>query len=152
MKTLQGFTVATLLACLLFAQASQATPSDDEQALRHLKEVAWPQAYREQDTALLDSILADEFQMISGSGDWSTKLDELRWIRSNKPDYDAFSFEIRRLEIFENGTAIVAGTGTIHATDNDGPYLAEYQSTNVLIKRDGVWRAIASHVSGYRRK
>jgi hypothetical protein len=40
----------------------------------------------------------------------------------------------------------------MRGTDDDGPYVAEYQSTNVLIKRDGVWKAVASHVSGYQRK
>lgn len=28
----------------------------------------------------------------------------------------------------------------------------EYQSSNILIKRNGLWKAIASHVSGSQRK
>lgn len=151
MNSLEGLIFSVLLAGLLVAPAGQATP-DDKQVLRHLKEVAWPQAYREQDASLLDEILADEFQMIRNDGQWSNKLDELRWVAGNKPDYDSFYFEIRRLDILENGTAIVAGSGTIHASDDDGPYVAEYQSTNVLIKRNDTWRAVASHVSGYRRR
>ena len=60
--------------------------------------------------------------------------------------------EIKRLEIFENGTAVVAGTGHIQGRDADGPYKVEYQSSNILIKRGGLWKAVASHVSGARRK
>lgn len=146
----------SLLLLLLLAPALQAaTPADrsaDEQALRHLKEVEWPRAYREQDTALLDRILADEFQMIDGDGNWSAKAEELDWVRKNKPSYDSFRFVIRRLEIFENGTAVVAGTGIIQGKDAEGSYVMEYQSTNILIKRDGLWKAIASHVSGGKRK
>jgi hypothetical protein len=127
-------------------------PSDDEKALREIKEVLWPKAYREQDTTLLDRLLADEFQMIDGSGEWSTKADEMKWVKENRPGYDSLTFQIKRLDVFENGTAIVSGTGTVKGRDSSGPYVAEYQSSNVLIKRKGAWRAVASHVSGYRRK
>lgn len=127
-------------------------PSDDEKALREIKEVLWPRAYRDQDTALLDRLLADEFQMIDGSGLWSTKADEVKWVKENRPEYDSLTFQIKRLDVFENGTAIVAGTGTVKGRDSAGPWVAEYQSSNVLIKRKGAWRAVASHVSGYKRK
>ena len=128
------------------------SPSDDEKALREIKEVLWPRAYREQDTALLDRLLADEFQMIDGSGLWSTKADEMKWVKENRPEYDSLTFQIKRLDVFENGTAIVAGTGTVKGRDSAGPWVAEYQSSNVLIKRKGAWRAVASHVSGFKRK
>jgi hypothetical protein len=150
---MKRFWIATI-AGLLFA-AAPAIPQDraaDEKALRHLKEVEWPKAYREQDTALLDRILADEFQSIDGEGNWSTKAQEMEYIRKNKPSYESFRFEIKRLEIFENGTAVVAGTGHIRGRDAEGPYKVEYQSSNILIKRGGLWKAVASHVSGARRK
>lgn len=125
--------------------------ADDERALRHLKEVEWPRAYFEQDTKALDHILADEFQMVDGEGAWTTKADELAWIAANPPAYRSLTFQIRRLEVFPEGVAIIAGTGTVLGDDQNGPWKAEYQSTNVLIRRAGRWQAIASHVSGYRR-
>jgi hypothetical protein len=150
---MKRFLIATA-AVLLFSTAP-AIPQDraaDEKALRHLKEVEWPKAYREQDTALLDRILADEFQSIDDEGNWSTKAEEMDYIRKNKPSYESFRFEIKRLEIFENGTAIVSGTGHIQGRDGEGPYKVEYQSSNILIKRSGLWKAVASHVSGIQRK
>ena len=143
-----------LLVGLLIALSPQHThaQSEDEKVLRNMKEVEWPKAYREQDVALLDRILAEEFQMIDASGEWSDKEKELEWISNNKPGYDSLKFVITRLDIFENGTAIVAGTGIIHNEDAQGPYVMEYQSSNVLIKRDGLWKAISSHVSGIQRK
>ena len=144
-----------IAAAVLLLAAAPAIPQDraaDEKALRHLKEVEWPKAYREQDTALLDRILADGFQSIDGDGNWSTKAEEMDYIRKNKPSYESFRFEIKRLEIFENGTAIVAGTGHIRGRDAEGPYKVEYQSSNIFLKRAGLWKAVASHVSGIQRK
>ena len=118
----------------------------EKEQLRFLKEVEWPKAYRQQDTVLLDRILGDDFQMIDNSGLWSNKNDELEWIKNNGVSYDSFRYEIKRLEVFDNGTAIISGTGHIV---NDS-IQSIYQSSNILIKRDGVWKAITSHVSGYK--
>ena len=117
--------LAVLLAAIAIACAGIAATdtSADQAALRELKEVYWPRAYFEQDTKLLDRILAPEFQMVDGDGNWSTKADELDWVAKNKPAYESLVFSIRRLDIFENGTAIAAGTGTIRGTDEKGPYV-----------------------------
>jgi hypothetical protein len=133
------------------AQKNDGKPVSDNDFLRRLKEVEWPKAYREQDSKLLDRILAEEFQMIGSDGAWSNKLQQLERVRTTKPSYDEFRFEIKRLDIFENGTAIIAGTGHGSGKDKDGKYKFEYQSSNILIKRNGEWKAIASHVSGYKR-
>lgn len=140
-----------LCGALALGTAGAADRTADEAALREIKEVLWPKAYFEQDVELLGRLLAPEFQMVDGDGNWTTRADELDWVSKNKPGYDSLTFELKRLEVFENGTAIAAGTGTIRGKDEDGHYVAQYQSTNVLIKRDGAWRAIASHVSGYKK-
>lgn len=119
---------------------------DDEQVLRHLKEVDWPRAYSEQDSILLDKILGDDFMMIDQSGNWYTKNDELEWIINNAPTYDSFKFEIKRFDILDNGTAIICGTGHIYS---DSVH-STYESSNVLLKRDEKWEAVLSHVSGIR--
>jgi hypothetical protein len=120
--------------------------NNDIEVLRHLKEVDWPGAYAEQDTVLLDSILGDDFNMIDQEGNWYTKNDELNWIKNNAPGYDSFYFEITRLDIFDNGTAIICGTGHILKDS----LRSVYQSSNVLVKREGRWKAVLSHVSGVK--
>jgi hypothetical protein len=139
-----------LVLCTLISCNNTTLTSDDRDKLTHLKEVLWPKAYREQDTALLNTILADEFQMIDDGGEWSNKKLELDYIKKNKPSYDSFRFEITRLDIFENGTAVVAGTGHVKGSDEKGPYYMQYQSSNILIKRQGNWKAVSSHVSGIK--
>jgi hypothetical protein len=116
----------------------------DKESLRYLKEVEWPKAYREQDTVLLDRILGDDFKMIDDEGNSSDKKSELDWIKKNKWSRDSFYFEIKRFDILENGTAIVAGTG--HIIEDSSETI--YQSSNILVKRNGQWKAVASHVSG----
>lgn len=145
---------STLLLGIALAvcDANAAPSAEDQTALQQIKEVDWPKAYREQDAELLNRILADEFQMIDADGGWSSKAEELEYVRKRKPGYDSFRFIIKRLEIFENDSAVVAGTGVITNRDGTDQVVTQYQSTNIFIKRDGRWQAIASHVSGVKEQ
>ena len=142
---------AALLLLLVVPMTVAGGERTDEEILREIKEVLWPRAYATQDVELLDVLLAEEFRLIDADGNWSTKADELAWLRGNAPSYESLVFQIKRLDVFENGSAVVAGQGVIRGGDEDGPYVLHYQSTNVLIKREGTWRAVASHVSGIER-
>ena len=143
-----------LVQALLFLLTSQTIAqqvSNDREQLRYLKEVEWPKAYYDQDTLLLDRILGDEFQLINANGNSFSKQDELAYITKNKPSYKSFNFEITRLDILENNTAIVAGKGTIVNTDEQGEHkTTTYWSSNILIKRGNLWKAVSSHVSGIK--
>ena len=128
------------VVCLVLPVIAQA---DDYETLRHFKTVLWPQAYRTQDVELLDRLLHDSFEMFDGDGNRSTKAEELESIRVNRRDPGSFEYRIERLQIYQDAFAVIAGTG-----------IAEnytYKSSNFLVKEDGVWRAIASHVSGRKQ-
>ncbi|MEZ4809990.1 MAG: nuclear transport factor 2 family protein [Allomuricauda sp.] len=140
----------TLLSCETKTDVPLVSTIDieeDQQTLRHLKEVQWPKAYREQDTILLAAILGDDFQMIDDTGNWSNKPKELAWIKQHAMQHDSFYYEIKRLDVLPNGTAMICGTGHIINDSTE----TTYQSSNVMVKREGQWKAIASHVSGIKK-
>lgn len=132
--------IFTLIVTCIFSPAVAA--ADDYDVLRNFKTVLWPQAYRTQDVELLDRLLHDSFEMIDGEGNRSTKEKELEYIKNNQWDPGSFEYRIERLQIYQGSFAVIDGTG-----------IAEnytYKSSNFLVKEDGVWRAIASHVSGHQ--
>lgn len=148
-----AFLVALMALLPSSKVVAAAAPSKDDAELRRIKTEEWPRLYREQDVAGLDRLLAAEFQMLDSEGAVSTKAGELAWVEANRPGYERFRFEIDRLDVLENGTAIVSGRGIIEGRDAVGTATTTtYASSNVLIKRDGRWQAIASHVSGLRRE
>ena len=134
------FRITISALCLLLPVIAQA---DDYETLRHFKTVLWPQAYRTQDVELLDRLLHDSFEMFDGDGNRSTKAEELESIRANRWDPGTFEYRIERLQIYQDAFAVIAGTGIAENYS--------YKSSNFLVKEAGVWRAIASHVSGRKR-
>lgn len=123
-------------------------PSMDRQVLRTLKTDTWPRAYRTQDVALLESILAEEFVLIDANGGITDRQTELATLPDYRWTHDRFDYRIDHLEILDNQTAIVAGTGEAHGTRDGTPYCLTYRSSNVLVWRGNTWRAVLSHVSG----
>jgi hypothetical protein len=124
----------------------QPSRSADEAALRELKLQLWPRAYREQDLALLDALLREDFVLVEGNGQLSNKADELRWVRANRPPEQDFRYVIERLEIYGD-SALIIGLGTIQRQVDGAQKLTRYRSSNTLIRERGRWRALASQVT-----
>lgn len=140
--------LCVLAVALTTVAAHAAGGSSDEATLRKFKTEDWPRAYREQNVELLGRMLADTFQVVDGDGNWSTKREEIEWLAKNQWKNDGFVYTIKRLDIFGGDTAIVAGEGRVTFKTGDKPRIDVYQSTNVLVKENGAWRAVASHISG----
>lgn len=145
MKSLNFFYSLLLFS---FSQFTHATTDADRQKLTYLKEKLWPQAYEQQDAELLDSILDPSFELVSANGQRTSKADELESLVLYPWPHDNFSFTIKRLDIYRNNFAIVSGEGRGNGSNKEGKYCFAYQSSNVLHKVEGEWKALLSHVSG----
>lgn len=145
MKKILLFCFIVLCSNISVAQEQNS----DEQQLRHLKKVLWPKAYRENDPKLLGRILHESFQFVQNSGEVDNKQDSLDYVadKDNKWQNKQFDYQIERLEIFKGAFAVISGTGR-GETFAGKKY--EYKSSNHLIKKDGRWQAVSSHVSAYK--
>lgn len=133
--------VSVAVAGMLLFGLTACADSNDESFLREFKTEMWPRAYRTQDVELLDRMLHESFVVISDTGDMSTKQGELEWIAANQWDPGEFEYRIERLDIYGGETAIISGQGIAENYS--------YRSSNVLIKENGRWQAVSSHVSGF---
>lgn len=123
--------------------------TSDEAVLRDFKQRLWPQAYANRDAALLDTLLAEEFVAVDPEGQSSTKAEELEYLRTTTVRYESSTYEILRLKVYGD-TAVISGRGVTRGTGKNGPFASGYFSTNVFVRRDGRWQAVASHLSGVK--
>lgn len=144
-------TLALALQLTVAPNPECALTPDEAETLRDLKTRHWPAIYAAPDPAALEAFLHPQFQMIDGAGGISKTADEVAYLRTKAPDPSGrrFTYRIERLEVFPNCTAVISGQGRVETLAGDGRRrVATYRSSNVLIKVDGMWRPIASHVSG----
>lgn len=142
--------LATLLSMFVAPTPTSAATCPDETALRSLKTEHWPSLYRQGDVEGLRALLHDEFRVVDAGGNVSTKADELDWLARNTYVAREFRYDITSIQC-EGPLAVIIGTGSmLDDADPAGKQRSSYVSSNVLIKDQGRWRAILSHVSGIK--
>ena len=156
MKLLHCFVISLMIfmSCNSPSTSSSASvlTSEDEAALNNLKTVLLPKAYKEQDTALLDQILHEDFELVDDNGDTYSKDYEMEYVANYGPSYSEFEFRIERVDLYDNGTAMISGTGVMKGEDSGGVYITTYKESNTFIKLDGQWQVVNSHVSGVKEE
>ena len=142
-----------VIALVCLAGCTTVTAPDREadiKALTEAKVETWRQIYRDQDAAGLAEFLDDDFVFITGTGRIVTKNDEVTYLSENTIDMAAdFKFHIEDIIFTSSDTAIVYGTGKSTRENDEGkPCAHSYKSSNTLIRKNGNWHPVFSHVSG----
>lgn len=98
------------------------------------------------DMVALDRILGDDHTVISKDGSIHTKTEELANYKSEASSNELFDFEPMKVRVFGE-TAVVTG-GQREKSHNFGKDSSgQYRWTDVFVKRDGRWQAVASELT-----
>jgi ketosteroid isomerase-like protein len=135
-----------LIVCVLVAASvlsfGQAKPEAVEQILKQL-ERDWTQASLKKDIAALDKIMADDWVSIDFQGKAVTKAETLANLKAGLPATQAAGIGEMKVRIFGD-SAIVTGSDTEKSTLQGKDVIDKYLWTDVFVKRDGRWQAVAS--------
>src|SRR5574341_358211 len=105
------------------------------------------EALRTSDTAALARVYADEFVMVTSTGQLRTKADQLRDIGTGTVQHQGMPERILDLRLYGN-VAVVHGEsapGTLVMGGQPDPRGRRY--TRVYIHRRGRWQLLATHIS-----
>ena len=121
------------------ADGSTVALTDEQQVIAVGSQ--WVEAEVHRDAAVLDGVLDDRFILNSGSGELRDKAtviaDVLRWTMVEQTITD-------RSVLIDGDTAIVFGTANFRfAVEGKDNEVSAGRYTNVYLKRDGRWRALA---------
>lgn len=140
------FTLATALFAQGQASDAKTTRGSIEQELIQLKR-NWGKAYVQRDIALLERIIADEYSVTDANGHTTNRAEIVADFKSADAVYEATSYDDVKVKVYGD-VAIVAGRGTVKGRSKNGNFHTQYYSTNIFVKRDGRWQAVATHISG----
>ena len=106
------------------------------------------QAWVQRDTQTLERILADDYTL-GGTGDfWIDKeeyvagLDNAEF-RTTSAIVDHLPIHVYRYAAVVTGRAVYRGW-----SKKGGEYVRRFRFTDTFIRRDGVWKCVATHASG----
>jgi uncharacterized protein (TIGR02246 family) len=117
----------------------------DAEALVQLQH-EWAEATKNSDFATLDRIFADEYTFVDPGGALRTKEQELADLRSGNLVFESMEPTDVEPRIYGD-TAVVTGVANITGRYKEHDISGRYRWTDTFVKRDGEWKAVASHVT-----
>ena len=109
-------------------------------------EIEWGEAFEHHDLATLDRLMADEYFLTDPLGIVRSKAETLAAIQQNAVLFQSSKSDDVNVRV--NGdTAVVTGRSTFRGRYKRWSMAGQYQYTDVLVKRNGSWKAVASHIT-----
>jgi uncharacterized protein (TIGR02246 family) len=118
---------------------------EDEQQILALDE-AGDKALMSADLAALARIFADDYVQYNEDGKAFTKQDVLNNFRSGAIRYPSIVSTGRKIRVFGD-TAVVHGSESDEVEADGKRFSVRYVYLDVLRKRDGVWKLVASQLA-----
>jgi ketosteroid isomerase-like protein len=122
---------------------SDATTSQTLQAM----EKAWLNAEKNHDTATFETIVADDWIAINPDGKHQNKADRAAEIKASHTTSAAMGD--MKVRVFGDA-AVVTGTDDENSMEDGKQSTDHYVWTDVFVKRNGKWRAVASQTAQLR--
>jgi ketosteroid isomerase-like protein len=142
MNRLVLLTIALLLCSTSpFAQEKPAT--SDEIQIRQL-ERAWNQAEAKQEVKEVANLVDDTLVYTDYDGSIMNKAEYLKWVAAPEQKADHLYDEGLTVHVYNNA-AVVTGIYRESGTNKGKHYTIRSRYTDTWIKRDNVWRCVASH-------
>jgi ketosteroid isomerase-like protein len=127
--------------------AAVESAAETEQALTQL-ERDWIEAVKQKDRATLERILADDWAGISYEGKSFTKAASLADTLAADSQLESYTLDPLKVRLFGD-VGIVTGGNTEKSRFKGKDTSGHYVWTDVFVKRNGRWQAVASHTSRF---
>ena len=149
MKRILSLAAATLAVAFVVGQTpAKAQPSSAGSAEQIITQMEqdWGVAMVKKDQSAIDRIEASEWMFSDEDGNLQTKAQVDTDFKSGVYNCESFKVDEVKVSVFD-ATAVVFGLETEKSTYKGMDSSGQYRFTDVFVKRNGVWQAVATHVS-----
>ncbi|MGA7625914.1 MAG: nuclear transport factor 2 family protein [Candidatus Acidiferrales bacterium] len=139
--------LSLVLAAAATGQANRPKADSDAATAQALQvtEQEWLKAEKNHDAAAFENIVADDWIAINPDGKSQTKAE--RSVEIKMSNIDSATLGDVKVRVFGD-TAVVTGTDDEVTMKDDGKKSSDhYVWTDVFVKRDGKWLAVASQTA-----
>jgi ketosteroid isomerase-like protein len=135
--------LALLSPCTVGADAPPPSPAAQE--VMQVTQDACV-AFLEADVAAAEALLAPGFTLVNSTAVVQTRDEVLAEIRNRDPVYSEFRNHSMSAQLFGDA-AIVQGITTVKGKSGGQSFAVNVRFTDTLIRRQGKWRLVVSHVT-----
>jgi ketosteroid isomerase-like protein len=137
---------AALTLALMFTPArAHAVPGDDEKTVATL-DTQYQEAVKKNDAATMDRLLADDFVLVTGSGQIYTKADLLKEARGGSFIYEHQEDTNQSVRIW-GSTAVVTALLWEKGTEQGKPFEHKLWFSDTYARTPGGWRYVFGQAS-----
>jgi ketosteroid isomerase-like protein len=122
----------------------QENPASSDEIQIHQLERAWNQAEAKQEVKEVANLVDDTLVYTDYDGSIMNKAEYLKWVAAPEQKADHLYDEGLTIHVYGNA-AVVAGIYRESGINKGKYYVVRSRYTDTWIKRDGVWRCVASH-------
>ena len=131
------------------AEMPRAQRHESRHEIDRLEE-KWRDAVLNQNSAAMDSLLADDYMAITASGTLQTKQEALANIRSGHMHLTTLDISDRKVR-FYGKTALVTSLAQIEGTNAEGSISGSFRYTRVYVREaQGDWKIVSFEASRIR--
>jgi ketosteroid isomerase-like protein len=135
-----------VLSATVPIQARQPKAESDAEISQTLQSIeqAWLNAEKNHDVAAFEKIVADDWIAITPEGKSQTKAERAAEIKAGH--IDSATLDDMKVRVFGD-TAVVTGTDNEVSSEDGKKSSNHYVWTDVFVKRNGKWLAVASQTA-----
>jgi ketosteroid isomerase-like protein len=141
--------IAAGLVVITMRMPAQVAASKEDQIGK--LEDDWAAAMVKADLSALDRILAADFVSTGPTGEVQTKEGLLADLKTGKLKFESMHVDELKVRTYGD-TAVALGMDTSKATYDGKDISGQFRWTDVFVKRNGRWQAVASHLSRVDQK
>lgn len=147
MKRIVLNTLSVVAVCLTLAQAMAAEEKagNDEQTIKQLEQ-EWADALMKRDQAAIDRITSADWVLTDPKGRLIAKAQADADLKSGTVKFESIKLDELKVRVYSDA-AVVHGLETRRSSYKGKDTSGLYRFTDVFVKRNGRWQAIASHVT-----
>jgi ketosteroid isomerase-like protein len=140
-----GYLTAMVLLAGTAVHGASTQAQDDAQLVMEVTQQGCD-AIRAGDVATLEKLLAPEFTLVSSNARVQTRDQVLDEVRRRDPLYEVFRNHSMTARIYGDA-AVVQGITSLKGSSNGNTFELDVRFTDTLIKHQGQWRLVVSHVT-----
>ena len=149
MKRTIPMAVLAVAAALAFGEPSATAPKPQagsaEQIISQIEQ-DWGVALMKHDIAAIDQFVSPEWMMTDPDGALADKAQSDAELKSGVLTIESFKIDDLKVHV-DGDTAVAYGLETEKSSYKGTDSSGQYRFTDVFVKRHGVWKAIATHIS-----